>query len=218
MFNEVRIHLGLTGRRPKLRPKTLEVVVGRGAHKMPLQVDPSDHPMYLAMPIMSRPIAMSGLSPSDEPSDVTMHVMMHVSQLERHSRLPADTGVRLSLYPPIFPRFLAKIAHAFAFFDFSAHIHEFDLLLPQVILGKGGDVPFLIGTAPPEISDEWRKEQTDDLHSLQIATFGTDKVVWLLCYIQLFANLGSPVYEIVVGRLDRRSDVLELSKLQAQCS
>jgi hypothetical protein len=137
------------------------------------------------------------LTGSNADADFTGSLWMKYDQtaIEKLGR-PGETIGGLGVIDPIvFARVLAKIAHSLAAAE-PEFRDEFNPFLPDIILGKSKSVfHYVSGTAAPEPDPK-------GLHNLHIGW----RELWphyLVAYVRLFCNWGTPDYMIVVG--ERRS-------------
>jgi hypothetical protein len=99
--------------------------------------------------------------------------------------------------PDHFGKMLAKIAHAFAVAEFG---HAFEPLLPRYILGQEDIGPHLVGGDPAERSEPLRFMHYLSAHICWRE--GTEH--YLAVSIELFAGIGMPRYQVIVGRCGKQ--------------
>ncbi|MEK9282825.1 HNH endonuclease [Bradyrhizobium sp. ISRA442] len=106
-------------------------------------------------------------------------------------------AIKIARVRPLdYARMLAKIAHSYAV----ARLGEttFEPLLPDLILGKDANAPYLIGG---DKSGAPLVDQPDALHDVYPQACIVTGVPHLLIGIRLFAFMGMPRYLVVTGRI-----------------
>lgn len=150
-------------------------------------VDIEDYPVTLLLVQISPPLALSG-----EPvHSATIRPWLYrftcdLDLLRRRYNL--TDFATTSLDTDALCRVLAKIAHSYAVTELG--LEGFVPALRSFILGRVNDHFRLVGgelqTAPP----------TANFHEIGLEVDGAGRVI---VRIRLFANLGAPVYRVVVG-------------------
>jgi hypothetical protein len=89
-------------------------------------------------------------------------------------------------------RMICKIAHSLAVAEYG--LNSFTPYLPDLILGKSNSfMHYLSAQVSPESDNQ-------GLHNLHIGWLETASIPFLVAYIRLFCNFGTPDYMVVVGR------------------
>jgi hypothetical protein len=144
-----------------------------------------------ALPIFNDPLGLlTGRAPHVE-TLVDMMAFIDVEKLP--SRGMPNLGLRVDA--TAFARMLAKIAHAHAVELFG--LDEFEAFLPDVILGRHPNLSYLIGCAPIEPPPP----EPGVGHRCDLFRQRGEHEGILLGRIRLFAEVGGPVYDVVIGRL-----------------
>lgn len=190
----IRNVLAMQSRRPWARPDMLPLVLESKGARRTVLVPPRDFPLYLPMPVLQPPGAVSGNTHASEMSAKLSFIHLTGPSFEEVGRREgADfVGARLIFSPEEFSRMLAKIA-------FCAGIFAMGLApftsspIRDVILGKDRRVGHWVGSWGGEPMNE-----ANGLHSMRIRASGSDIHVFL----RLFAQFGAPEYHVVLGPAD----------------
>ncbi len=94
-------------------------------------------------------------------------------------------------------RLLAKIAHAAAFLD-QNWTSVIEPLLADLILGKSKEYSTLVGGI-----DRMANEPEEASFPIFIESVDANEQRYIVAQLRLFANQGSPIYRVVVGRVKR---------------
>lgn len=194
LLSPVRTVLAMQSRRPRLRPRSLALVLESNGVQRTIQVPPNEFPLYLPTPLFPPPGCLTGALQS--PGISTQLKFLHLagpSLEEVVKRYAADfAGARLNFSPLDFARTLAKIA-------FTAAVYVVGLSpftktpIRRVILGEDSSVSHWVGS--------WTGEPVNEakgLHAMKVRASGTDIHVIL----RLFAQFGAPEYHVVLGPAD----------------
>jgi hypothetical protein len=191
LLGPVRTVLAMQTRRPKLRPKSLALVVESNGVQRTIQLPPKEFPLYLPTPLLPPPGCLAGALPSQQVSPKMAFLHLAGPSFEEVARQHAAdfVGARLNFSPLDFSRTLAKVA-------FTAAVYVLGLApftntpIRRVILGEDPSVNHWVGS--------WAGEPVNEakgLHAMQVRASGTDIHVIL----RLFAQFGAPEYHVVLG-------------------
>jgi hypothetical protein len=171
-----------------------------------LDLEPSKHPYFLHMPVWRPPGFMIGKPPSPDFGDAKAHVYWYVPpDIRQTLGLSAGDQARIldtTAMPnlPTFARAIAKIAYCHAVYIYGLGGFR-PLMLPDIILGRCPDIPFLVGSDPgtPPAPDP-RKV----LHLIHRTDVNYKRLHLITMRIRLFAHSGTedngmPFYEVIVG-------------------
>jgi hypothetical protein len=218
-FIDYRVHGKLATRRPKERPTVLPVrlTIDGKIHTQHVPVD--QHPALLYMPVLPKPGIFSGIGPSSELRVSTMFcaydpndVKTKLERISPNAKLAQETQFHLQ----DFIRMLAKIAHCYAVAELG--LDSLNALLPPLILGHDLTLSqYLVGGTDlqipaPQFGAKERNAGLYTLHQLHLGIrplFLDGKPVGrglVTATIRLFAIHNTPLYEVVVGELNPKSD------------
>jgi hypothetical protein len=199
MLGLTRARMGMQTRRPAARNKPFRVEVHEHATVSIHHVSHCDLPAFLWLPVFAVPGLPFGDTPQEElPLLAWWYASLDKDPQEMLKRLGKRLGSSGEVVLGVlrldeFARMLAKIAHAAAVALPS--LGQFRPLLPDIILRKNLDLSLYVGCsnphhiAPPEsnlirVMVCWAKKPFDQ---------------WLIAEIRLFAMLGAPSYQVIVG-------------------
>ena len=203
-YKHVRVHGEIQSRSG--HPRVLPALVSINGDERVLSLEPSKHPFFVHMPVWRPPGIMRGAQPSPDFGDVKAHVYWYVPPdiLETIDLSDGDRAQIQDTTPmpniSTFARAIAKIAYCHAIYVFGLGGFR-PLMLPDVILGRCPNTPFLVG------SDLGHPDPPDPRlvsHLVQRSQFTTLRLRLITMRIRLFANTGTqdygmPHYEVVVG-------------------
>jgi hypothetical protein len=191
MLLEARVHLKMKTRRPKERPTSLKVYRDGQEFKLPVK----DHPLNIRLPIFETAPVLNGRTAGGWAAQVSpfFWTASGFPGDEEHAaeRIAAlkDFTIRFNYAPTEFALMLAKIAHA-ATIAYRGN-GTFEPLLNRIIVEKSTEVHDFVGGRS---DSPWLERDTSfHIHIRE----GQEYITAELC---LFASLGAPVYEVVVGR------------------
>lgn len=190
-----RTVLRMQTRQPKKRPKTLPLVLELRGVQRTIQVPLTDFPLYLPMPRLPQPMAVTGDHVAYRASVKMEFIHVAGPSFETVSQRYTDVdfvGARLSFAPEEFARTLAKIAFCTGVYALGLEPLR-NSPVRQIILGNDRDVWRWVGS--------WTGDQINEpkgLHAMQVRASGSDIHVIL----RLFAQFGAPGYHIVLGAAD----------------
>jgi hypothetical protein len=151
-------------------------------------------PIICAMPVWPNPFILSGLPAPD--SFMGAQWVYNPNDMKRVlSDFNAESIISENLDPMKFARMIAKIAHSHTVAVMG--LESFQPLLPPLILGYRRDYIDLVGGVPEEHPS---LPQASLTMSFQTAHQSDGKIFGIF-NIRLFANLGGPIYRVVVGEL-----------------
>jgi hypothetical protein len=197
---EMRTALGLPTRKKKNRPTKFELYTsssGDGsfldAVGQSVDVTPQDFPWAFNGLMMGPAGFLLGSPPFQPLPWEFFSTGPTVNRTEKKTRTHFEAVRVGQLNPYMFARFLAKIAHSYAF----AHHARMEPMLLDLIFGKtDGSFRYWIGgdsTAQPR--------QDGKLHHVSLRTVTRGGSNYVLATIHLCRMLGTPVYHAVVGRV-----------------
>lgn len=198
MFGPLRIRLDLQTRRKKQRPKSLKIITFKDfkdKNKSETKTVPSEQFPRACIGLNLPPPGIILGQPPTEQINLTM--MMSSEDRETKTYLQGNqSAVVLGMMDfNAFFRLLAKIAHAFAVARLG--LDGFKHRIPPLLVGKPGDspntFPHLVGGDLSELTPE------SCLHVLDEKQILIQNVPFRLVTIRLFAFMGMPRYQVVVG-------------------
>lgn len=195
MMGPFRIRAGLPTCRPKLRPSKLSLeLFDTDGSRREVEISSDEHPATLILPVFAKPRALLG---QDEQRRETFTMWFALPD-EEVFKIPGRygaSGMKLGSFEILnFCRLLAKIAHAAAFQD-GKWPDLFEPLLPDLIIGKTKEFDTLVGGI-----DRKENEPEDASFPLFFESVDNGDHRYLVAQLRLFANQGSPIYRVVVGR------------------
>ena len=189
---EARTHLNMQTRRPKERPTTFRAFLkSPDGQAVETHLPISKNPMVLRLPNLGNPPILSGHTGGAWIEHISPIFWTFIgantpAQVEAAKNL--DSKI-LDYAPTQFALFLAKVAHCCAVFH--KGYKGFEPLLAKKIISQSLDISdYVGGCARPLI-----QERNTSFH-VNVRT----KQDWVIVELCLFAHLGAPYYEVVVGR------------------
>lgn len=193
-FGPARIFLGMPTRRPKERPETLTLQTERNGESRRIEVRPEKHPFWLAMwDFQKKPELLLG-DRSDNLGAAVLYMLCSPELME------PDTSITVpgSFDSGVLSQLLAKVAHAYAVAELG---HEsFTPFLPELIFEKHkSKVVALANRLIGGINQvEW-PAASNNLHEISLRPVALAESTYIVATVRLFAFLGTPIYEVVVG-------------------
>jgi len=194
-----RLRLNLPTRKPKKRPKKriLTITDRTDGQSRTVAVAASEIPLaFIGMTTaFPEPGILWGATTTDQ-FDGTIWLKYNEQELRKFAG-PGESVQGIGKFNPFtYGRMICKIAHALAFAE---HGGSFIPILPDVILGKSAHLThYLSGRVSPD-------PDMTGLHYLQIGWLERARETYLIAYVRLFCNYGTPLYMVAVGQ--RRHDV-----------
>ncbi|WP_165922887.1 hypothetical protein [Sulfurirhabdus autotrophica] len=194
-FSEIRTHLELSTRRKKRRPEALVITEVSKSGEIQFSLPVKDHP-YRFTTVDLEPCTYLGGKDASETTHVRAVAIKFQQDYERRISLLGSGSFAhdskidyLALYA-----LLAKIAHAYAAAELGHGSYQ--PLLLDVIYGKPVPVSTYIGgTGVIGEMTPWNV-----IHRCRVFKEDILGIQHILCDVQLFSNLGAPIYRIAVGR------------------
>lgn len=193
MFRDIRYSRGIGRRNIKNRPKTTKLVVDDGTGQRTFkEVLYSQAPTFLLLPVFNTP----GIARSVHPMDRSDHFLGWWSNYNNPTK--DDVYLEAKISVTLLIRLLAKIAHGAAVWTFG--LDGFKPFLTNIILGiDTTDFTYFIGG--DDIITPNTKEFGFDTDPFEIKIgVGKDERELVAVNIRIFANLGAPTYQVVVGK------------------
>lgn len=187
LFRELRAHLGIG--RAANRPRALQVTPKGGTG---FEVPVASHPFTFLMMVTEPPAILRGVEESTwEPIGTNCRFWLYdgPDNTRRVEMLGPGITTRLYHAPDHFTLMLGKIAHAYACAKLG--VHGFEHFLPTHIRSDSNRIGYYIGT------DQTLFAPDRAMHTLSLIR---DNSGLLIVRIRLFAHLGAPVYQVIVGR------------------
>lgn len=195
MLGPLRIRMKLPTRRPNERPSNIEIefIDKKGARKHK-NFSVENIPALCMGYRWPAPGLLRNISSSDQ-FEGNLVVRTFNDELKPHLD-PDGTRMKLgSINIAAFARMLAKIGHSYAIAELG--LNGFSPMLPDLILGKSTDLPYLVGG---DASSSPLTEFEQELHSVYLQNCISNGVIYILASIRLFSFLGMPRYHVVVGK------------------
>lgn len=193
MIYPMRIRMGIRGRRK--HPETIPTKLHKSSGEVAIErVDPRDVVMAAMLPRLTPPGLLTD-SPKHEVRAAELDIYGNPDSVAKLAAkgFTGQTSHQIRIH--WFARALAKIAHAGAIQRLGAN--GFEPFLPDVIRGTAEEVYYYVGcermTCPPPDSEfgSWLRSE------VLICKAGRLVVM----YVRLLAQIGTPVYQIVAGRI-----------------
>jgi len=191
MFGPTRLRLELKTRHKKERPTELPTLfIDKDGNKKTINIPVKEFPLMCLGARLPPP----GITINDPPStDHGGEIVCRFAEGIDYKSFTKKKKVHLGRIDfSALRRMLAKIAHGYAIANETA---EFEPFLPDLILGKANTETYLVGGSHLE------SKQEPYLHNIQIGYCKINKTLHLYVIIQLFACLGMPAYNIIVGKM-----------------
>jgi hypothetical protein len=193
MLGPTRIRMGLPTRRPDERPTELTLFLSEpnGSGSEERKIPAHEFPFVIPGLILPPPGILTG---ERRHNKIVGESWIGYAD-EKVTKIHLETGkaVRVATFNNLlFSQMLAKIAHAYAVAEWG--FHSFRPLLLDLILNRTDTIAYWVGGSGPV-----KPADTTGLHRLELRReilLGTEYVV---CYIRLFCNFGTPEYRVVVG-------------------
>ncbi|MDQ0423377.1 hypothetical protein J2045_004429 [Peteryoungia aggregata LMG 23059] len=199
MFGKARAKLQMRSRRPDKRPKehSITLIMADGS-EIDRLVSIDDYPFHFTCPIYSPARALRGLLPNEgQVRKIGIWSTCDEDQVHR-LRLrygAADVSLHMTdLNSTVLCRFLAKIAHSYAF---ATEVQDYIPLTREFILGLDIDPNFLVGC-----EDAFKIVPTsDDGLFLRTWISRSHYPGFVVAFIQFFPSRDAPVYHVLVGMM-----------------
>jgi hypothetical protein len=186
-------------RRPKERPKTLDLRIQTEHQEIDTEIDIEEHPAPFTTTAFDAPGIFRGLKPGDPFGPVVYHIFQRDLQETAVPKIArvhggAQISAALSKYSPYtFARGLAKIAHGAAVA--TVGLNNFKPFLPPLILkeGESNTLPYYVGgklDLEPKTTERSRA-------TMRRCHFNGE--YYLVADLRLLGNAGCPTYHIVTG-------------------
>lgn len=199
MFGKTRTKLNMRSRKPDKRPKKypIAVMMPDGSQR-DHEVAGDEYPFHCTIPTYPPARALRGLLPSEvDELRIGVWSLCDEEQVERlkFQYGAADISLHMmDLNSSVFCRFLAKMAHGYAF---ATEIQDYIPLTREFILGAEVDPNFLVG-CEDAITFQSDTDQGLFLRTWMSRTFYRGFVV---AFIQFFPSENAPVYHVLVGMM-----------------
>lgn len=198
MLSVHRTKSGIQTRRPKERPTDFQLDTFKDGNMSTLDIPFEDYPIDIFMPSFGLPGLLVGDAERKhwEGAELKVHA-------KRKYEIEGADRIRTKITIPggEFGRMLAKIAHAFAVAELGL-----DSFLPYLCEfirdGKGYAASLVGGLGSRPTSNSPNSEAC---HELELRVIRNHGRILLIARIQLFAHLGMPIHQVVVGEVSERS-------------
>ena len=193
MFGPLRVRMNFATRRPKDRPTRFSVNrQNRDGTRTCFSVPAKDYPKFLYLPKFDAPGILTG----QPPSTLFRYYTWGVGDGVDFDAFAATYGSTELIPDPFyvyqFFQLLAKIAHSYAVAVYG--VDGFRPLLLDIIFGRYATPSYLIGGS---IKDQLQKEGIR--HYIESSRQPLGNITYLVIAIQLFAEIGGPLYKVVAG-------------------
>lgn len=198
-LNFARSHFGAVGRRPKQRPSELPVYISSDFSVPYAMKAISEHPFTFATIDFGPPKFLTGEEPGEFGSMRVVTIDFQPDLDARLEKIPAPSGGQAivsmgEIEYQSFQRMLAKIAHGYA--TLVLGYGNFTPLLVRIILDESDiDLSYYIGGAG-------YRGITKEMHCCRLFQIVVDNQRYVLCDVQIFSHIGTPVYRVVVGKIN----------------
>ena len=193
IFGKFRAKHNLPTRRPKERPTHFTVGTSSG----PRVVSASEHPSELFIYKFHPPNVLFGLPPTvDVPNWVPIAVYSR-DELNAFTKTHNwDQQIRVQMRALEYAQMLAKIGHSYAVTVMG--YGEFSPLAVDLILGRTKNISHAVGGSWDDVPADPTKQHSAQIQVVFDAGLRRNFVV---VEIRLFAQLGTPIYQVVVGEI-----------------
>lgn len=192
LFLNARVHLNMPTRRPKERPRALPVYIIDAGEKKPRYLPIEEHPLVIKLPVLDAPPILRGMEGSEWVLLKHPFVWEYVGFRENPQQKMDALGecfVDTELAPTHLCLLLAKIAHCCAVG--SIGFGRFEAFLPELIITESNSVcDYVGGCEKPLFPDR----------NASVDVMVRNEPEFIIVQICLFASLGAPYYQVVVGR------------------
>lgn len=192
-FLAVRTVVELPTRRKHERPKVLAQKLQTSSGPVELSLPPDQHPAPLVLPVFPPPLGEAFSDSCGEPSYRSLRVATRKGRLENIVRTSeAKKWTFPCAEPPLFARFLAKVAYCFAVGSYGIDGFSKHFVREHVRAALPGLAAW-VGCAAEEPSFSAHGGH-------QLSTVVERGIVRVS--MRLFAIPGAPTYSVLVGRVD----------------
>lgn len=199
MFGKARTKLNMRSRKPDKRPKRYPITLTMpDGSKRDHDVAGDKYPFHCTFPTYPPARALRGLLPSEvDELRIGVWSLCDEDQVERLKVQYGAVDISLhmmDLNSSIFCRFLAKIAHGYAF---ATEAQDYIPLTRDFILGAEVDPNFLVGC------EDAITFQRDADEGLFLRTWISRSFYpgFVVAFIQFFPSEDAPVYHVLVGMM-----------------
>jgi hypothetical protein len=205
IFNTLRVQRRLPTRRPKNRPSVLPTQFDMGGHLHLHMVAPKQSIAAFAVYRFPPPQIVRLHLPSNSYEYVQERVvssvanLLHLTTYAVKVSASGAVGTAMRYNPFIFARMLGKIAHGYCIATNALQGFNSLPLLPDIILGKSDNIPYLIGNLGEDEPPIRRATGIKAVHHVRIGTISLQNMRLRVVFIRLFAELPTPTYIVVVG-------------------
>ncbi|WDI30352.1 HNH endonuclease [Hyphococcus flavus] len=190
MFNPIRARMGLLkNKRAKKRIAHAKTVDAYGQVRT-LRIDPLKSPVAGVFPIYAPPLLFN----SKHVGYGESYAIISSESLWDEWKETTGNTIQVGMNRKRFALMLAKIGHALTVGELGTD--SFDPFLPPIILEKQSDIYRFVGCYY-----QWLSPATDDYHKYDVQIRHHDGEDLVSVKLRLFANVKSPTYLIVTGRL-----------------
>lgn len=210
LWGDARLAYGAPSRRKKLKPK-FYLMKSVDTQLNDLEIAFSEYPAPMIFYWMPQAGLLQGLEETtDISSSWEVKVVWDQTKMKRlEERYPGRATGTFRHAPNEFGRMLLKIGYCDALTRLD--IGDFEPICLPYILNPNLNVSFLVGGSLEPVPP------VDIGYSTGLAGFGLVDDVFLICEIRLWANVHSPLYHAVVGRVFGQSNVEKvISKIGAR--
>ncbi len=202
IFGNFRIRYNVRSRRKKERPSHIEIgtITKDGKHGKAL-VPAKEHPVTLFLYKFEESDYLKGNREEDSKFNwVPISIFSNKELDELIQKYNWDRKLEVKMVPVEFARMLAKIAYSFAVAEVTLEGFTSFQQLIEVILNRSNNISYLIG-------GDWDIPAPDPagFHHLGMTYTFRDGYVDVIVQIRLFPAFETPLYRVVVGRIDLNS-------------
>lgn len=193
-----RLRLNLPTRKPKKRPKKrILTITDRTGQSRTVAVAAGEIPLaFIGMTTALPEPGVLWTAPTTDEFHGAIWIKYNDLELCKFAG-PGESVQGIGKFNPFtYGRMICKIAHALAFAE---HGVSFIPLLPEIILGKSAHLDHYLSGHVSPVPD------MTGLHYLQIGWLERARNTYLIAYVRLFCNYGTPLYMVAVGQ--RRDDI-----------
>jgi len=210
-WGPAREALNFPTRRPKRRANTLSLPIDDGVTRQTLILPWHDYPAQIALFQLEKPGLLGGKEPS--PSFTVLGTW--IASLGNNEAVPGQFAEIEEF--GYFTRFIAKIAHAFAFAQLGVEAFTYWQFLPRVIDETYPHPAFIVGGSGAKAAEQ-QNISTTFATSFRFVTWIVAELEFLVVQVQLFSDIDGPVYLAVFGGRPSKTGVPTIYDLREPTS
>lgn len=205
MLGHFRYAHGGPGKKKRKKKRPSLITLPRAPGREPVTIPYEDYPAPAVLYRMGRAGFLQ-----NAPSDLDLSGSWSLISLQDDARAEAfqkrfdhPLTATFKHAPQSFGRMIAKISYGQVLTTIGND--DFDAICLPYILGTQPNISYIVGGVTTPLAPE------DVGYRMQTSAFGTRTDMWLVATIRFFANLPTPEYHAVVGRVHGAHNVLRVA-------